>query len=1464
MAAVCSIDYIGKRFEGDKAAEVAALHLQVENDFKNLAGGVVKANNTIHQFVLKNEKSVQSLNKARAAVRLVNAHYERPVVTTGKYSGGKDYYNINVGDFVMERDFRAKSALEKINKDPYRVVEGDIMNPSDYDGQYQRKAVNLENTPLETLESFFKKAEHMQNTFKEKGVDVYVMLDGDQVEPGQVLASNSKTVSNLRTSGIINEHTKVISVNPNMLFNDVITHEFGHLFIDLIGGLTNTRVNNAFTKLIGSEVYNRVAELYPELGTESDKFKKEVLATALGIEGNKVFEDKENKTWWDNFRDWIFTRMKSLFGISDKDTIRQLAEEMINGQFSVTANVSPDNYFRKTRNQLTKVVGTHLNSMADANKQISLNINKMINTYEKRTGQKIEAINPKESYEAYTKARKGFRLSQQAFNLGKMKALQEAIGRLSDNHYEKYVIDYVNVAVEGIHRNLRHLEKIESTIKNGEDYEIDNVIRVLETIQISNDAFSLLEKLNKNLEKISTNPIVKEELKGAIKIALAEKNETHNKFLAVSNEILVKKLKPLEGIILAERKEELEVEYNTTKNDPTGRVRGDESKEDFIQRILQETSDEIQNETEQFVRDNLTTSITDVGSVEFFLRSEKSMNAMTIRLASRIMDKASYNSTKAFIEKRAEAQDIFKAYAAKHSSVNQKQMWAPITQENNGELYLKSKYKIEFYNQYKALSKAVQEARENDKIGEAELQAKIAELDAWLKDNTVTMMDEVEEVLIRIPNKKWLDADYARIKSTPDSVEAKMLSFLEKTISQSDTNYQNKLKLSRSPFGNISSDSAVFFRMPAMGKDTLEKAISGDYLENAKDSLERLYKFKEDDPERFGDLAAEAEATDNFDSKTMRKVISDTQGEEKHNIPIYFRGAFDSKTSTYDVMTAVMSDFYMSSQFKEKTAIQPVLDLLLTVTANKEVGDSVGIKNLNKVFRINKEEFEGVTKAGINSNEYAKLKSMIENRLYNITNTDAEFGKIAQTVMAWTGSVMMSLNFFSGVANVMQGKAMNFLESVGGNFYDQKNLANGEKKFFADMGGWLNDLGSVTNESKTRLLIDLLNVQGDFIGVKERYIRANRGLALASRKTLTAPNTVGEFYTQSTLMYALMDNIKVRGKDGNYLNKEFKSTKNKDEAISLDEAITVENGKLKVHPSVHSTTFSPNANGDVDSILEETRVFIKKISSDLHGQYDQELQAHFQRGTWGKMMFMFRKWLVPGFDRRWRGTANLAQFDKTTNKIQWQTYQELRDEDNRKNRFFSSDLKQFQEGTYTSFIRMMSSLIQEGEALSIATLSLGNTETWNNMTDTEKANVKKTVTEFATIALTLISAYILKGLAADLPEDDPAYTAVMLSAFTARRLHMELFAYSNPLEALTLMKSPAASVSLVQKSTRLITQLAKDTMGATFMGEDFERYERGDMKDQLKLKKYFFDVVPVANQVNRSLDDAVTFLFQNY
>jgi hypothetical protein len=384
-------------------------------------------------------------------------------------------------------------------------------------------------------------------------------------------------------------------------------------------------------------------------------------------------------------------------------------------------------------------------------------------------------------------------------------------------------------------------------------------------------------------------------------------------------------------------------------------------------------------------------------------------------------------------------------------------------------------------------------------------------------------------------------------------------------------------------------------------------------------------------------------------------------------------------------------------------------------------------------------------------------------------------------------------------------------------------------------------------------LLDLFDPQGDFKGISHRYIRSNKLSALAQQSTLSFPNKMGEMYIQGTLMYTVLSKIKAKNKNGEWLDKNSKPVKDESKAAGLDQLVNITNGVFTLDSAVHTTSFSNNADGNHDKILLETKNLIKKITSDLHGQYDNTIQSHAQRTIFGKMLFMLRKWIIPGIDRRFRGVVH------TVSKDNWMDFDGLTNEDDRARKFYSQDTKSFREGTYATMIRFIRQLDKEGEMLNV--LVAGKTATWAKMTDHEKGNIRKWVAEFGTIVMSIISAYILKGLADDLPEDEAQ--ALYLSAFAFRRLHSELFAYVNPLEALQLMKSPAASISLVQNSAELLGRVLYDGFNVLSSG-DAEVYQTGRRKGTLKIAKEFNDVIPILSQSNRNLEDVVDYAFKVY
>lgn len=1431
---VCDIEYIGKIYKGEDKQYITALHQEVEDKVK-VSGDLIKAPGSPYFKPLS--KRTEDYNKALQTVNNINSFYENKVIITNRSKTGAPLFRVNVNSIASDRLFVLKDALSKIENDPFTEQNGEILNKEDY--KYQKRFFNLNDKDEETLEDFGKKLEKMQSQFKEKGIDTFLVLDGDLQSSGAILNNSDNRVKELGDE--VGDNTIVIAVNPNNLFSDTLFHEFGHIFVDLIGGMNNPRVQAAYKKLEGTPLYNEVKELYPELSEDSEHFKKEVLTTAIGKEANEIYISEQDKNWWNRFVEWFTDKINSLLGIN-KNEVKDLAKSLVNNSFNIQSDFQNLNYEKRVKkeNTVRKQLSTVINDLESANKEIVSSIDRIVTQFERRTGQNVEKdISTDDTKElAYVKS------------LHKLKTEFE---RLKDNHSHRMIVDFISLRNTSAEKQLGFLKNINDRLNQEQPYNKELVLEQLQTIKLYNETYKISQRVAEAFPDLrpKLNKETADSIKEEINKAILVHNDVMNEYKSVGRKILVDILTPLEDIIFTERKNELEIYYNQNKDKSTSDVKAGETKQQYIDRVIQEERDDLIEDTRQLINDELQETITDIGTVELFLRSEMNINSTVIRLTKKILDGVDLRRDRRFLNERQKAIDLWKEYHEKYGSTNLKKMWAPLLEETSDQIFLLGEYDSKLYEAEKALWKEFNEAWEkDDKIalerGEAyeknrnEVQKKIKKFN---KENFDLIKPDDSTESVRVPKDKWKNSRYASIMKNPDSTEAKMLTFLTDKLKQSDQNYYGKASLQR----NVGA--AAWYRLPSMGRDSLEKLTGGDYVENAKDSLERMYKWMGDET----DAGQIDDPVRSQQSKFFKNVLADQVGNEKHIIPIHYRGMMNKKTQSYDVLTAVMTDFYASTTHNERAQVLPVIDLILNINENKKVTQTDGIRTFFKTMKVGKEQQKAIEKLlGETTNEHKKLQSMVENRLYGIQTIGDEYAKIAQTIMAWTGSTMLSLNFYAGLANVMQGQVMNFIEAFGGQYFNSKNLARGEVKYLKDLSNILGDLENIENKSRTNLLLEVFDPQGDFRGLKEKFNRSNRAKALAQSKNLAAPNHVGEHFIQSQLMYAITDGIKVKNKDGRFLDKNFRPTNDESKAISLDEAIEFKQGVAVINEAVFSTTFSDTANGDHEQILLETRSLLKKISSDLHGQYDSKLQSHAQRFILGKFMFMLRKWLVPGFDRRWRGAIHTVGKDSLT-------FEELRDEDNRHRRFYSGDLKSYQEGTYTTAIRFLKSLVKEGEFNQLFMLS--KTKTWNNMTDAQKADVRKTTIEFAMFALSIIAAHILKGLALELPEEEAA--PLMFMAFGFRRLHQELMAYVNPSEALQLMRSPAASVSMIQKASDLVIQTSFDSYSILF-GEDAERYQSGRRKGDLKIKKRLEDVIPVLSQKNRTVQDAMEYVFQTY
>ena len=387
--------------------------------------------------------------------------------------------------------------------------------------------------------------------------------------------------------------------------------------------------------------------------------------------------------------------------------------------------------------------------------------------------------------------------------------------------------------------------------------------------------------------------------------------------------------------------------------------------------------------------------------------------------------------------------------------------------------------------------------------------------------------------------------------------------------------------------------------------------------------------------------------------------------------------------------------------------------------------------------------------------------------------------------------------------------------------------------------------------SKTGLLSEIFESTQDFSAVAKKFAGATRTSQIADTNSLHFVTNIAEHYIQNTLMYSFLQGIKVKNSKGEYINKKGEVVKSREEAMTFDEAYEIDKkgkaARLKIKSFI-GTGASIELKSGLEISLKDRRKaefqikrYLNHLNRRLNGNYTTNNQAMAQRHAVGKLAFMLRKWLEPGLRRRYRGIGTSLIPSEAL------TAEDL---------YYNREIQDVDEGTYTTTVRFIRNLFRDYKKFSLEL----TTDNWAKLSVREKANILKTITEMTIILIAANVSSLLYAAAQD--EDDEKQKAIMmLTAFYTRRLYSELRAFTSITEGLRILRSPAASISLIQNGIELIDQLYSD-IAAVSAGGEFETYSQGKRKGTLRLEKEFKDLVPVWYQTGRKVDEALGFLYK--
>lgn len=806
-------------------------------------------------------------------------------------------------------------------------------------------------------------------------------------------------------------------------------------------------------------------------------------------------------------------------------------------------------------------------------------------------------------------------------------------------------------------------------------------------------------------------------------------------------------------------------------------------------------NEEINNDIESYVNELVEGIGNDISSFDKLLFSSVNNNSRLIQFFQKVISGVRTKIVEKTRSKDIEMKSLFDKFIKEKGNKKPSELYKNLLEfDSTGKAYLKGEYQVKFREEYIKVYNERNHALTKGRGSEEYRKADKA-LKTWLDKNTIKIDNEF------IPAPKW-KSDFSKLSETEKEVLKEFTNIIEITNKQTF----GKNSLIRTSYG------AKFYTLPAVTISSLERVLEGKVKGAIQDKWKDLTEIRPDD---IG----------------YKERLLTGKGDPLNAIRVHYRGDVLPNEQSLDLFTIMRLEFINGINFEEKQKKQLLLEGIVDIAKNKDyqlTQKGSGIPIVNKFAQRR----PTATFRGIESNEYKRLKTLLDQSVYDIFHEDAgtiagkDVNKLVNGVNSWAASLGMTLNYFNAPVNILNGEFQMLIERMGGNHIDKKSLAKAHSLYTKDMPNLMKDLGQPIKTSFVNQVNQLFDTFGGFTVDQKEYIKNTLTKSLVDPHSLQFMQEGGEHMLQSVFTMAVLNSIKVMNKDGQFINKKGEVVKEANAVSLLDMLETDSKGLVKVSDKVVYT--DKNLTNEFnDGGRENVMLFLKKKIFDTMGEYDKNFQVELQRYWYGKLILMFKKYLIPLGIARFRGiTTSLKEKE------------ELLDRD----LHYSDALQEYEEGIYTSTVRF----IRRGIIPALKNLQYNILkQNWNELTDYEKANIRKTTTELVTTALLGMLITPLIVAAAEDGDDEYLWYLAMIT----RRLDSELSQYRDPRELYKVTKNPVASLNLINNVISFSEQVISPW-----------NWNEEDREGNLKIVKAGKKLVPILNKVDTKSEDLYNFI----
>lgn len=566
------------------------------------------------------------------------------------------------------------------------------------------------------LEIEKEKENYIASRFKSLGINIEFKKDNNlDSEVANVSGSNGNFV---------------ITYNPTYKQEDTIFHEAGHILVDLLEESNPQLIERGIELLKNTPLYNSIKILYPDL--DDRRLNKEVLVTALGMEANKLFANKEKQY---TFLQWVrnfFNILGTKLGLNN-DAVKELANLLLDKKVPLKINkrVKIELERQKTLKLINNVVKSETTLLEDMRKAIQRKIDfyyGMLNEQEKKRN----------------------------INHEHLKALEKALTEYSRTDT---IRGYSKFIREGLRQTALLLKEIETIVdsipddivRQGHGVQVDTIQSILKYNSTFELAIEIKEMLsnNPNFRKSFIEMGLMEALDNLIDNYYVIKNQT--KQVAIS--VLAKNFSSKSySKVLAMERDKWEREFNLQNKDRKRDKVFIQEREAFIKSKLLDETGRTKHElaVKQFERYSylLQQANQDIGFMERMFLDGDAMNEELINMASELLDKADFDVMTDTNEMFKKALENLKNYEKYKNNSNQVEKFKNLIEDEviydpaSGKLLKtgkKSRHLItEYYSAFEFVKKAYYDAySETKETGDAFAQeAAYAEYLKFLRENT--------------------------------------------------------------------------------------------------------------------------------------------------------------------------------------------------------------------------------------------------------------------------------------------------------------------------------------------------------------------------------------------------------------------------------------------------------------------------------------------------------------------------------------------------------------------------------------------------------------------------------------------------------------------------------------------------------------------------------------------------------